>query len=135
MQGNDVSCEGWDSFWLNEGWTTYTERLVALKLHGPATRDFEYIQGYKAMTDDLKRFDKDGMRKAQRLREFWRPEDGNGGAEGWSSTLSIDLSGRAEIPYEFGEDPDEFYSSVACASISSLGSCFRLIDLVLVLPP
>ncbi|GAA5863563.1 hypothetical protein JCM3774_006527 [Rhodotorula dairenensis] len=83
--GNDVSCDGWSSFWLNEGWTTYTERLVALKLHGPAARDFEYIQGYKAMTDDLKRFDKDGMRKAQRLH----------------------------IPYEFGEDPDEFYSSVA----------------------
>lgn len=70
VQGNDVSCDGWSSFWLNEGWTTYTERLVALKLHGPATRDFEYIQGNKAMTDDLKRFDRDGMRKAQRLREL-----------------------------------------------------------------
>ncbi|GAA5993250.1 hypothetical protein JCM10908_004532 [Rhodotorula pacifica] len=86
--GNDVSCDGWSSFWLNEGWTTYTERLVALKLHGPAARDFEYIQGYKAMQDDLKRFEKakgEGMGKAQRLH----------------------------IPYEFGEDPDEFYSSVA----------------------
>lgn len=65
---------------MNEGWTTYTERLVALKLHGPATRDFEYIQGYKAMTDDLKRFDKDGMRKAQRLRESFLSA---GGPEGW----------------------------------------------------
>lgn len=37
--------------------------------------------------------------------------------------VDADSSGRADIPYEFGEDPDEFYSSVACASISSLGSC------------
>lgn len=29
---------------------------------------------------------------------------------------------RLQIPYEFGEDPDEFYSSVACASSLSF-SC------------
>ncbi|GAA5829465.1 hypothetical protein JCM5353_001344 [Sporobolomyces roseus] len=83
--GNLVSCSDWASFWLNEGWTTYTERLIALKLHGPATRDFEYIIGEKAMKDDLKRFDKDGLRFGQRLH----------------------------IPYEKGVDPDDVYSSVA----------------------
>ncbi|BGP27644.1 Leucyl aminopeptidase yscIV [Rhodotorula toruloides] len=83
--GNDVGVAAWDSFWLNEGWTTYTERLIALRLHGPQTRDFEYIIGAKSMNDDLRRYDRDGWRKAQRLH----------------------------IPYDFGEDPDEFYSSVA----------------------
>ncbi|GAA6059566.1 hypothetical protein JCM10212_000622 [Sporobolomyces blumeae] len=83
--GNGVSCSTWESFWLNEGWTTYTERLIALKLHGPAARDFEYIIGYKAMVDDLKRFDHDGERFGQRLH----------------------------IPYDKGQDPDDVYSSVA----------------------
>ncbi|GAA5901564.1 bifunctional aminopeptidase/epoxide hydrolase [Sporobolomyces salmoneus] len=84
--GNLISCSDWASFWLNEGWTTYTERLLTGKLHGnPASRDFEYIIGEKAMKDDLKRFDKDGLRFGQRLH----------------------------IPYEKGVDPDDVYSSVA----------------------
>ncbi|GAA6010636.1 hypothetical protein JCM11491_003004 [Sporobolomyces phaffii] len=83
--GNLVSCCDWQSFWLNEGWTTYTERLITGRLHGPAARDFEYIIGEKAMNDDLKRFDHDGLRFGQRLH----------------------------IPYEKGVDPDDVYSSVA----------------------
>ncbi|GAA5874967.1 hypothetical protein JCM16303_004962 [Sporobolomyces ruberrimus] len=83
--GNLVSCSDWKSFWLNEGWTTYTERLITLKLHGAPARDFEYIIGEKAMNDDLKRFDHDGQRFGQRLH----------------------------IPYEKGVDPDDVYSSVA----------------------
>ncbi|GAA5904016.1 hypothetical protein JCM5296_002508 [Sporobolomyces johnsonii] len=83
--GNLVSCANWDSFWLNEGWTTYTERLIALRLHGPAARDFEYIIGAKSLRDDLRRFNEPGMTKGQRLH----------------------------IPYAFGEDPDDLYSGVA----------------------
>ncbi|GAA5967502.1 hypothetical protein JCM3765_004689 [Sporobolomyces pararoseus] len=83
--GNLVSCSDWASFWLNEGWTTYTERLITGRLHGAPARDFEYIIGEKAMKDDLKRFDKDGLRFGQRLH----------------------------IPYERGVDPDDVYSSVA----------------------
>ncbi|GAA6008260.1 hypothetical protein JCM10207_000057 [Rhodosporidiobolus poonsookiae] len=82
--GNLVGCAGWDSFWLNEGWTTYTERLIALKLHGPAARDFEYVLGAKSLRDDLEKFEK-GEKKGQRLH----------------------------IPYVFGEDPDDLYSGVA----------------------
>ncbi|CEQ42029.1 SPOSA6832_03799 [Sporobolomyces salmonicolor] len=67
------------------GWTTYTERLIALRLHGPAARDFEYIIGAKSLQDDLKRFNEPGKTKGQRLH----------------------------IPYEFGEDPDDLYSGVA----------------------
>ncbi|GJN94354.1 hypothetical protein Rhopal_007428-T1 [Rhodotorula paludigena] len=83
--GNNVSCAAWTDFWLNEGNTTYTERVIALRLHGEATRDFEYILGRKALLDDLKRYDNDKIRKGQKL----------------------------VIPYEFGEDPDDFYSGVA----------------------
>ncbi|BGP20088.1 hypothetical protein JCM10213_002662 [Rhodosporidiobolus nylandii] len=82
--GNLIGCADWDSFWLNEGWTTYTERLIALKLHGPAARDFEYVLGRKSLQDDLERFEK-GEKKGQRLH----------------------------IPYVAGEDPDDLYSGVA----------------------
>ncbi|KPV73418.1 uncharacterized protein RHOBADRAFT_55163 [Rhodotorula graminis WP1] len=83
--GNLVGCAEWSSFWLNEGWTVYSEALIARELHGKPTRDFEYLCERKGLLDDLKRYDVDGRRKAQRL----------------------------QIPYEFGEDPDDFYSSVA----------------------
>ncbi|GAA5821062.1 hypothetical protein JCM11251_001944 [Rhodosporidiobolus azoricus] len=82
--GNSIGCADWDSFWLNEGWTTYTERLIALKLHGSAARDFEYVLGAKSLKDDLERFEK-GEKKGQRLH----------------------------IPYSVGEDPDDLYSGVA----------------------
>ncbi|GAA5989171.1 hypothetical protein JCM11641_002547 [Rhodosporidiobolus odoratus] len=82
--GNSIGCADWDSFWLNEGWTTYTERLIALKLHGSAARDFEYVLGAKSLRDDLERFEK-GEKKGQRLH----------------------------IPYVSGEDPDDLYSGVA----------------------
>lgn len=39
---------------MNEGWTTYTERLAAQAIHGSATRSFEYIIGQKALDDSLK---------------------------------------------------------------------------------
>ncbi|BGP43512.1 Leucyl aminopeptidase yscIV [Rhodotorula kratochvilovae] len=83
--GNLVSCAEWDSFWLNEGWTVYSETAIAMRLHGQPMRDFEYLLERKSLSDDLKRYDHDGMRKAQRLH----------------------------IPYKAGEDPDDFYSSVA----------------------
>ncbi|GAA5864072.1 hypothetical protein JCM8547_005126 [Rhodosporidiobolus lusitaniae] len=82
--GNLIGCANWDSFWLNEGWTTYTERLVALKLHGHEAREFEYVLGAKSLRDDLERFEK-GEKKGQRLH----------------------------IPYVKGEDPDDLYSGVA----------------------
>jgi len=67
---------------LNEGWTTWLERVLQGTLHGPAERDFSYIIGRKGLTEGLEQF-KD-QPKYQRL----------------------------VIPFEFGEDPDEAYSSV-----------------------
>jgi leukotriene-A4 hydrolase len=41
--GNLVGCESWSSFWLNESWTTYLERLILHDLQGDAARHFSYI--------------------------------------------------------------------------------------------
>lgn len=80
--GNNVSCADSGHFWLNEGWTTYTERLLQRALHGPAERDFSYIIGKKALNDALAEYKQ--KPKFQRL----------------------------VIDYSYGEDPDDAYSSI-----------------------
>jgi leukotriene-A4 hydrolase len=37
--GNLIGCASWNHFWLNEGWTTYLERMILNDMHGPAERD------------------------------------------------------------------------------------------------
>jgi leukotriene-A4 hydrolase len=64
------------------GWTTYMERVLAEKIHGPAERGFSFIIGRKALTDALANY-KDKP-KYQRLY----------------------------IEFERGEDPDDAYSTV-----------------------
>lgn len=51
-----VGCANWGSFWLNEGFTTYLERLILRELHGDAERSFSYIIGKKALDDALREF-------------------------------------------------------------------------------
>ncbi|CCO33323.1 leukotriene-A4 hydrolase [Rhizoctonia solani AG-1 IB] len=80
--GNNVSCADSGHFWLNEGWTTYTERLLKGILHSPAERDFSYIIGEKALIDALEQYN--DRPKFQRL----------------------------VIEYSYGEDPDDAYSRV-----------------------
>ena len=70
-------------FWLNEGWTTYIERLLQSFLHSPAERGFSYLIGSTALYEALNLY-KDKP-KYQRL----------------------------VIEFEPGEDPDDAYSSVA----------------------
>ncbi|WFD44971.1 leukotriene-A4 hydrolase [Malassezia psittaci] len=84
--GNLTSCVNWDSFWLNEGWTVYLERLLLQKLYGeqegPAHRGFSYIIGARSLRSALQGFEKKS--RFQRL-----------------------------IPeYESGEDPDDAFSSI-----------------------
>lgn len=69
-------------FWLNEGWTTYIERVLQQKLHSSSERGFAYVIGAKALFDDLERFKENP--KYQQL----------------------------VITFEDNEDPDEAYSSV-----------------------
>lgn len=84
--GNLISCVNWESFWLNEGWTVYLERLLLQMVHadnnGPGHRGFSYIIGNKAMRDSL---------------------------EGFADTPRF----QRLIPvYHEGEDPDDAFSSI-----------------------
>ncbi|KZP30333.1 hypothetical protein FIBSPDRAFT_850643 [Athelia psychrophila] len=81
--GNGVTHAEATHFWLNEGWTTYIERLLQEKLHTPAHRGFSYVIGSKALYDALN--DYTDRPKYQRL----------------------------VIDFEHGEDPDDAYSSIA----------------------
>ncbi|PFH48207.1 hypothetical protein AMATHDRAFT_196923 [Amanita thiersii Skay4041] len=69
-------------FWLNEGWTTYLERVLQGYLHSPAHRGFSYLIGSKALKDSLKLY----IEKPKYQR------------------LIIEL--------DKGEDPDDSYSSI-----------------------
>ncbi|KAJ6459517.1 peptidase family M1-domain-containing protein [Mycena sanguinolenta] len=80
--GNGVTHAHASHFWLNEGWTTYMERLLLQELHSPPERGFSYIIGAKALRDDLANYS--DKPQYQRL----------------------------VIDFEFGEDPDDAYSRI-----------------------
>ncbi|KAG6829304.1 hypothetical protein H0H87_011970, partial [Tephrocybe sp. NHM501043] len=80
--GNGVTHAHASHFWLNEGWTTYIERVLQQHLYTPAHRDFSFIIGSKALKNSLEEFKKEP--KYQRL----------------------------VIEFEHGEDPDTAYSSI-----------------------
>ncbi|XP_006454850.1 hypothetical protein AGABI2DRAFT_198496 [Agaricus bisporus var. bisporus H97] len=80
--GNGVTHAEASHFWLNEGWTTYMERVLQQFLHSPAHRGFSYLIGNRALRDALEEY-KDRP-KYQRLI----------------------------IGFEKGEDPDDAYSSI-----------------------
>ncbi|KAF7330388.1 Leukotriene A-4 hydrolase [Mycena venus] len=88
--GNGVTHANATHFWLNEGWTTYIERLLQSHLHSPAARGFSYVIGAKSLTDALKQYS--NKPKFQRL----------------------------VIDYEFGEDPDDAYSEIPYEKGSNL---------------
>lgn len=69
-------------YYALSGWTTYGERLIQEKLHGAAERGFQFIIGRKALKDSLEGY-KD-QPKYQRLI----------------------------IDFEYGENPDDAYSSI-----------------------
>jgi len=80
--GNGVTQADASSFFLNEGWTTYVERLLQQALKGPEERGFSFIIGAKALKDAL---------------------------EGYANKPKYQ---RLVIDFEYGEDPDDAYSSV-----------------------
>ncbi|GAA96251.1 uncharacterized protein L969DRAFT_100748 [Mixia osmundae IAM 14324] len=80
--GNNITCSSWRSFWLNEGWTTYLERLIVGRLHGEPARSFSYIIGATALQKSLQE-----MRSEPRYQ-------------------------RLVVEYKEGEDPDSAFSSI-----------------------
>lgn len=41
--GNEITCENWSNFWLNEGFTVFEERKVSGEIHG---EDFSKVNAY-----------------------------------------------------------------------------------------
>ncbi|OBZ79425.1 Leukotriene A-4 hydrolase [Grifola frondosa] len=80
--GNGVTQANATHFWLNEGWTTYIERVLQQLLHNPAERGFSFLIGAKSLSDALKLYE--NKPKYQRL----------------------------VIDFDKGEDPDDAYSTV-----------------------
>ncbi|KAF9448831.1 hypothetical protein P691DRAFT_775108 [Macrolepiota fuliginosa MF-IS2] len=80
--GNGVTHAEASHFWLNEGWTTYIERVLQQFLHSPAHRDFSYLIGNRALKESLEEYTD---------RPKYR---------------------RLVIDFEKGEDPDDAYSSI-----------------------
>ncbi|EIW81415.1 leukotriene-A4 hydrolase [Coniophora puteana RWD-64-598 SS2] len=82
--GNGITHAHASHFWLNEGWTTFTERLLQQLILSPAARGLSAVIGYKSLLAALQQFEDTGRSKYQRL----------------------------VIPFETGEDPDTAYGRV-----------------------
>jgi len=85
--GNGVTLANADHLWLNEGFTTYMERVLIAKIHSPAARDFAYVIGARSLRDSLSAYQ--ARPRYQRLVvEFERGEDPDGA--------------YSQVPYEKG---------------------------------
>ncbi|GMK59104.1 hypothetical protein CspeluHIS016_0701190 [Cutaneotrichosporon spelunceum] len=87
--GNSIGCASWSHFWLNEGWTTYLERLIIGKLHGEPARNLSYIIGKVGLIESLKGY-KDKPRFQSLICGYKEHEDPD---EGYS-----------QVPYEKGSN-------------------------------
>lgn len=50
--GNEVTCENWESFWLNEGFTVFIERHVSAEFHGEDFSMVSALLGNTSMYQD-----------------------------------------------------------------------------------
>jgi leukotriene-A4 hydrolase len=51
--GNNVGCQNWDNFWLNEGLNTFMERKVTSIIYGVNFTKIEYFTGNTTMYEDM----------------------------------------------------------------------------------
>jgi len=51
--GNQVTCQNWENFWLNEGWTVFIERKVSSTLHDLDFAKTEALLGNSSLYDDM----------------------------------------------------------------------------------
>ncbi len=87
--GNGIGCASWSHFWLNEGWTTYLERLLMREVHGEGERQLSYIVGRRALKQDLA-LNKDNLRFQRLVVEYKENEDPD--------------DGYNQVPYEKGSN-------------------------------
>jgi len=57
--GNLVTNQTWEHFWLNEGFTVYTERRIAGNMYGEKVRHLKSIVGYKQLQRSVEQFGAD----------------------------------------------------------------------------
>lgn len=53
--GNQVTCNSWPSFWLNEAFAVFVQRKIAKKVLGDSEFDEEVKQGQIMLQNDLTR--------------------------------------------------------------------------------
>ena len=54
--GNDVTCRDWENFWLNEGFTVFSERKVSGILHGTDFAKVEALLGNTTLWSDMNNY-------------------------------------------------------------------------------
>lgn len=54
--GNQVTCKNWENFWLNEGFTVFSERKVSGILHGTDFAKVEALLGNSSMYTDMNNY-------------------------------------------------------------------------------
>ena len=54
--GNQVTCQNWENFWLNEGWTVFIERKVSGLLHDKDFATVEALLGNVDLNNDIAGF-------------------------------------------------------------------------------
>lgn len=57
--GNLVSCQNWENFWLNEGFTMFLERKILARLHGESWRQFNSHIGLADLRESVQQFGED----------------------------------------------------------------------------
>eukprot|EP00347_Sterkiella_histriomuscorum_P011519 403372143 len=78
--GNDVTCGNWENYWLNEGFTVFTERKISGHLH---SKNFAYTEGYInniTMWSQMQSYGKDSPYTQLDPQAFngTNPDDGEG---------------------------------------------------------
>ena len=53
--GNLVTNSNFEHFWLNEGFTVFTERKIAALMEGKTSRDFSAINGWKDLKEEVRK--------------------------------------------------------------------------------
>lgn len=74
--GNGIGCASWRHFWLNEGWTTYLERLIIRATHGEQARQLSFTVGRRGLVDDLARLEPRFQRLVAEYKDYEDPDEG-----------------------------------------------------------